>query len=479
MPQIEDTFTPALVAALAAVEAVPADLAAVKVLDDTALLNAQRVIAAIGKALGPAGSLVAGEVGYRSRRELGYAGLAQREGFRTPEQLVRATTGSTTREATTLVQVGTLVHEAATEPMPGDEITQPWLRAVGAAVNGGVLSLEAARAIRTGLGDPISSGSGSADSDSGGVSVADLTAAAAVLLEEAPRLHVDRLLARARELRDVLDESGIAGREQAIHQQRGFRRVKRPDGSIRLIIDTDLESGALWNDVYDKITSPRRGGPRFVDPADEAWAEAISTDERTTEQYAHDGFTQLLRIAIDADAKNNSRIIGTRLPAVRVLVAADALETHTGHGFIEGVPTPVSIQTVQRIVCTSGILPIKFDRTGQILDLGREERLFSANQKVTLAARDGACMWGDCDCPPSWTEAHHIDEWDRDDGETNVADGVLLCRYHHMLLHNNKWRIVRENSVYWLIPPVTIDPNQTPRQLHSKSRALAELLAHQ
>src|SRR5690554_2542253 len=69
MPQIEDTFTPALVAALTAVEAVPADLATVKSLDDAALLNAQRMIAAISKAFGPAGSLVAGEVAYRSRRE--------------------------------------------------------------------------------------------------------------------------------------------------------------------------------------------------------------------------------------------------------------------------------------------------------------------------------------------------------------------------------------------------------------------------
>ena len=67
----------------------------------------------LSQRIGACASMVAGEVGHRSRRELGYSGLAQREGFRTPEALIQHTTGSTAREARTLVQVGGMVHEAA------------------------------------------------------------------------------------------------------------------------------------------------------------------------------------------------------------------------------------------------------------------------------------------------------------------------------------------------------------------------------
>jgi hypothetical protein len=29
-----------------------------------------------------------------------------------------------------------------------------------------------------------------------------------------------------------------------------------------------------------------------------------------------------------------------------------------------------------------------------------------------------------CDRPPSYCEAHHIDQWLRDDGKTDIADGT-------------------------------------------------------
>ena len=273
-----------------------------------------------------------------------------------------------------------------------------------------------------------------------------------------------------------MDVAGIADRERAIHDQRSIRRHRRANGTNRYVVDTDIESGAFWDDLYDKLTAPRRGGPRFIDEADKSWAESIATDERTTDQYAHDAFTQLLRIAVDADHKDNSHVVGSRLPAVRVLITADALERQFGHGNVEGTYLPVSVQTVERIICTSGTVPIVFDSNGQPLDLGREQRLFSAAQRVVLASRDGGCIWLGCDRPPSWTEAHHIDHWTRDRGKTNVNDGVLLCRHHHMLLHNNGWEISREDSVYWLVPPASVDPNRTPRKLESKSAVLRELL---
>lgn len=501
-------FSTALEATRVSAAGIPDSITAVRELDDSALVSTQREISELRRLVDARASLVAGEIAFRSRRELGYSGLAQKEGFQNAEKLIQATTGSTRREASTLVTAGTLVHESmaldAADPHTGEvpdgcEVREPWLVAIGGAVAAGRLTIDSARAIRSGLGEP---------SEDRGISSDALAAAAHTLLQEALGnegicgLDADHLYRRARELRDELDEAGIAGRERLIYERRSFRRTRQPDGASRFIIDPDLEMSAWLDDVYEKLTSPRRGGPRFVDPADREWAESIATDPRTTEQYLHDAFFGLLRKGVDADFAESglagtglagtgpagiaasprrtprivgSRIVGSRVPAVRVLVTEESLRSRTGHGRIEGTGTPVSIETVERLVCTGGTVPIVFGREGNVLDLGRETRLFTNRQKIALATRDGGCIWTGCDSPASWTEAHHINHWARDHGNTDVADGVLLCRHHHLLLHNNHWEIVCEGNIYWLIPPPDIDPSQKPRQLLSKSAALRDL----
>jgi len=56
-------------------------------------------------------------------------------------------------------------------------------------------------------------------------------------------------------------------------------------------------------------------------------------------------------------------------------------------------------------------------------------------------------------------------------------DGILLCRFPHLLGHNNGWQILRDGAEYWLKPPVSEDPLQILRPMPSKSPALAELLS--
>ena len=95
-------------------------------------------------------------------------------------------------------------------------------------------------------------------------------------------------------------------------------------------------------------------------------------------------------------------------------------------------------------------MPILFDDDGRALNVGRTQRLFTERQRIAIAARDGGCLIPGCDRPPSWTEAHHIDEWDAHGGRTDVDDGVALCRHHHMWVHDGERRIVREGGGYLL-----------------------------
>ncbi|MEO6532007.1 MAG: DUF222 domain-containing protein [Pseudolysinimonas sp.] len=450
-------------AAVDAVAAVPNGVDGYRALSDDRLSDAVRVLADLTRVAGSRAAIAAGEVARRSAPELGHDGLAQRSGHRTAIELMRAMTGATAREAATSVEAGLLVQQtvpdAATGEVYGD---RPWLLPVGRAVVLGVISPAAAEAIRNGLGSP-----------SVGVTEGDLTVAAEQLCDEALTLDADRLHRRSRELRDLLDEAGIADRERQRREQRGLKFWRRADGMGRLIWDLDPESTAVVGEIFDRVTSPKRGGPRFVDPEKQSEADVVRADERSPEQYASDAFVQLLRQGVGADS---SRLLGGTPPAVRVLVCAEALNNHHGHGHIEGQHDPVSIQTVERIACGAGIVSLAFDDQGEGMNVGREQRLFTTRHRIGMAVRDGGCMWTDCDRPPSWTEAHHIDFWDRDHGETDVERGILLCKHHHLLAHDHGWEIRREQGTFWLIPPATIDPAQVPRELRSKSAAFRELI---
>ncbi|HEY9477339.1 MAG TPA: DUF222 domain-containing protein [Microbacteriaceae bacterium] len=446
-------------------------------LSDGELLEVPAAVARIRHRLDATAAIAAGEIARRSRHELGYAGLAQRSGFRTPAGLLQKMTGESNREASKLVRVGVMIHEAedarragSDSPLDGhvhgtNELGKAWLAPIAEAVARAAISVEAAEAIRVGLGEP---------SDS--VAEATLTDTAARLVELAGDLNIDELTIRARTLREDLDEAGISAREAERKQRRSLRVFRQSDGMTRLTWLMDPESATIVTQTYDQLTSPRRGGPRWVDEAEKARADAIVADSRTTEQIASDGFLQLLVIA--AQAAPNS-IIGTRRPATRVLVTEQTLRTGSGHGRLDGQLDAASLATIQRGMCDTGILPIAFTDDGQCVNVGREKRLFTDRQKIGLSARDGGCRWPGCDRPPLWTEAHHIDEWLRDGGKTDLADGICLCRYHHMLLHDNHWRITRTGADYWLIPPLSEDRSQTPIAMPSKSVALRDLMRQQ
>jgi hypothetical protein len=483
MPELLDVLDEMKVAA----SRLPVEGSAFGSLNDADLMRAQTALAEISSRVSASAAANAGEIAWRSRPDLGYDGLAQRTGARTPESLVQQLTGSTGREASTLVRVGRVMAEAeltpaatggpdgsdtdgessgtspGTAPTPWDGTGTAWLAPVGRAVAAGSLPVAAADAIRMGLGIP---------SDT--ITIAQLTSAAERLVDEAVSLNVDQLLKRARGLRDEIDAEGVAERERVRHEQRFFRIYQDRDDVVRGSFAVPVESGgAELLATAGAMTSPRRGGPRFVDPDEHDRAQRIIDDPRSTEQLLADGFVELIRLGVAADP---GRIVGVKKPAVRVLTTVRPERTGVGTAFgrFEGHTQPISAESVDRFVCDAGILPIQFDDDGQCLNVGREQRLFTPVQRVALAARDGGCRHPGCDRPPSWCEAHHITRHS-DGGRTDVCDGILLCRHHHMLIHNNHWHIRRDGADYWLIPPRERDPDQTPIPMPSKSLALADL----
>lgn len=476
-----------LAAVVAELERAPLDGAALRALGDGDLLTLTDLGAAARRLLDVRTSLVAGELARRSRPELAHDGLAQRLGHRTVEELVRVTTGESRRDVVTAVNAGRLLLDGeASADSTGDDVAGSRLDAPAflapaiSAVRTGDVSVAALEAMRSGLGEPNER-----------VPAAALTAACEQLVDMARQLDVDRLHRFARALRESLDAEAIADRERAQREARSFRLTTLPDGMTRASWLLDPESAAQVRDLVDRATSPKRRAveftdARFSDPAEAEKAARIAGDERTPEQYASDALLHLLIAGADTDS---SMMLGTGAPSIRVLVTARDLLTGEGSGSFEaevGTPhgTAVTLPTVQRLLCGGTQTPILLSSTGRPLDVGRSQRLFTARQRIALAARDGGCRWPGCERPPSWCEAHHIDEWLRDEGRTDVDVGVLLCRHHHLLLHDQGWRIVKATSPsgvvqsgFDLVPPQTVDPEQRPRSMPSRSREWQRALA--
>ncbi len=167
-----------LAAAQAAVGSLPVDSANYGGLSDAELLDSQAKLADLRRHLDACAAATAGEIARRSRHEFGYAGLAQRTGYRTPEALVQHVTRSTGREASALVRIGTVMQqaqaaeellaeaEASEAQTPGTQTAggqtpgaqaaaEFWLTPVGSALADGTLSVAAAEAIVVAVTGPL------------------------------------------------------------------------------------------------------------------------------------------------------------------------------------------------------------------------------------------------------------------------------------------------------------------------------------
>lgn len=318
-----------------------------------------------------------------------------------------------------------------------------WHRCLSQAVLTGALSAAQHDAIRRGLGEPPID----ADDEEASAGARDAwSVAAEQLAREARERTVEELLRTARTVRDQLDPAGARERFEARYAARSFRSYTDADGVHHAHLVCEDEGFAWIRAIVDAALRPRRGGPRFVDSAEQQRAERLHDDPRTNDQLAYDLILDVLRAGALADAES---VFGTRQAGVRIVHVADAERMPT----LEDDGSTLPDWLVATHTCDTGERHITIDAGGNPLNVGRERRLFTSPQRVALAARDGGCRWRGCDRPASYCEAHHIDHWDADGGRTDVDRGILLCRFHHMTLHNGGWRVSREGKGDFLLHP--------------------------
>jgi hypothetical protein len=103
--------------------------------------------------------------------------------------------------------------------------------------------------------------------------------------------------------------------------------------------------------------------------------------------------------------------------------------------------------------CDPDVFAVVVNSLGVPLDMGRHVRLATAAQRRAMAARDGSCVFPGCTAPPSWCDAHHLDEY-RSGGRTDVARLASLCRHHHGVTHRTGWEMhATSDGWFWWTTP--------------------------
>lgn len=482
-------------------------LTAMRRLDDDAIVGALAGAAAVANCAERMLTVGAGVIAERSRREDGHSGLAATRGHRNATSLVQSIVGGTRTDAARAVRLGETLVEGAdaasavdaggwAEPArdggeaagseqgdgaagwdefgwdsgdadagsaaddengasPDDhDARMPWHEPLRQALFEGGITPAQHDAIFRGLGQPPARGGAESPTDA---MIQVWSLAAAQLIGESAELSVEDLVRRARQVRDTLDPEGVQERFERSYAARSWRSWRNADGQHHTHIVSDDESAAWLDSIRDAALRPRRGGPRFMTDEERAAASALMDDPRTNDQIAYDLFMDILRAGALANA---SDVYGSRQPGIRIVTVDGSTGVHdafgrmlaTGHLEDGGGALPGAV--IDRNLCTVGSRSVTVDGYGNPLDVGREQRLFTTAQRLALAVRDGGCMFPECRYPASYCEAHHCDHWDEDHGRTDVDRGILLCRHHHMLLHNNGWKITREGlGAFMLHPP--------------------------
>ena len=390
---------------------------------------------------------MAGDTARRSAPELPGGGMARKQGHGNPGKMIENFTGGSPVGSRRRVEAGEafdLVPDESAKPAaiatgaaePPAPKRHKWPH-VAAASMAGDLSVDAAAIIVGGLNQLQER-----------VSQSVLDECERRLVEKARTQTVSEVRRTVGAAVARLDAKGTAERQRQQHQERYLSWKQDFQGVVKFSGVLDAVTAAPIITVLEQMVTQGYRSRRDQDPTD--------PDQRTVGQMRADALFELCRHALGCGEMDRS---GVRTSLV-VRVDLDEWMRGVGSGRIDGIEQPVAVGELRRLAGDAGIIPEVLGRNGEVLDLGREVRLFTRAQRVALLERDGGCA--KCHAPPEHCEAHHIRWWEHG-GVSDLSNGVMLCTRCHHDVHRQGWEIHVDGGQVSFVPPAQIDPDRQPR----------------
>ncbi len=162
-------------------------------------------------------------------------------------------------------------------------------------------------------------------------------------------------------------------------------------------------------------------------------------------------------LAMVAEAACAPNTGGVSVPEIVVHVQAAAASTDGAPGetsaHIEDA-VAISTTTAERLCCDAAVVPMLETQDGELRSIGRRSRTIPRAIRRAMNARDQGCRFPGC-THTRILHGHHIRHWAQQ-GETSLENLATLCSYHHMLVHEGGFSIIRTASgdIEWFTPRV-------------------------
>ncbi|VXB69846.1 HNH endonuclease signature motif containing protein [Citricoccus sp. K5] len=296
----------------------------------------------------------------------------------------------------------------------------------------------------------------------------------------------------------AVDPDGSEPNDATLPQLQGLIRKGERNGLHQWLLAVNDEQNEYLLTVANAATNPRASyrGPSMegaegsaagsegldqlltaeVQSEEDGSLTAVTAvDPRSTQQKQLDGLMACIAGGLAMIESDQLPSTGGTRPQVSVLIdfhtllgdlqkagtvtAEDLLQFESSATFTG----PIHPGTIRAMACDADILPVVLGSSGEVLDVGRAQRLFPARLRQAVAARDGGCAAPGCWIPAPWCDVHHVEHWEHG-GPTSVDNGVLLCNHHHHAVHAGAWDIDMDSGRPWFIPAPYLDPRRQPQR---------------
>ena len=249
-----------------------------------------------------------------------------------------------------------------------------------------------------------------------------------ILVEAAKELDPWRLQRAIWHLKHCLEPDGVLSDANKANSRRFLSLSQTFDGVYRIDGWLDAEGGAVLNTALNSVMGPR-----------------LADDDRSAPERRADAAVEMARRLLDGGQLPE---VAGQKPHLAVSVDMATLSKEPGSMAAElEWSQPIPAETARRLACDAAITPIIDGEADQT------SRVVPGATRRALIARDKGCRFPGCDCPPAWTDAHHVKHW-ADGGPSTLDNLILLCRRHHRLVHEEGWtlELARDRELV-AIPP--------------------------
>jgi Domain of unknown function (DUF222)/HNH endonuclease len=240
------------------------------------------------------------------------------------------------------------------------------------------------------------------------------------LLHDAPKFEGRKFEMLAKRILVHLDQDGAAPDDRELaYPRREFHYDTRRDGSVVFRGHVDPEAGATLAALMGPLAKPHSG-----------------TDPRTTAERQGDAFAEIIELAATSDDLPEH---GGERPHLALTMSFADFVTMRKPAEIEGegLLNPAS---VLRIACDSTVMRVVLGAEKESLSIGRASRIIPNTIRRALIQRDKGCAFLDCGARPRRCHGHHVEHWARG-GDTALENLVLLCGFHHRVIHHGDWTV--------------------------------------